>query len=227
MKNISTISFWSLLGANLRQIITGQAQGAEGAAEGDDPVVREPVAGMVSVRGTSVQQSRSRAYIDEVLTRAKRQVLIEVTVVEVELSDQYQAGVDWATRVVQRRTRQRRRVVLISEMIGGNLRCPPVFTMTYNNFDADGSGFSATVKLLAQFGDTKVLSTPADHGAQQPDGPAQGGGRAGVLHAHPETIESTGHNIPLRTIVTSEIKTVPVGFVMSVTPQIARTATSA
>ena len=32
--------------------------------------------------------------------------------------------------------------------------------MTYNNFDADGSGFSAAVKLLQQFGDAKVLSSP-------------------------------------------------------------------
>ena len=49
---------------------------------------------------------------------------------------------------------------MISDLIGGNLAAAPVFTGTYNNFEADGSGFSATVKLLSQFGDTKVLSTP-------------------------------------------------------------------
>ena len=100
-----------MVSGNLRQLITGKGQAAEGAAEGDDPVVVNPMAGMISVKATQVQQPQIQAYVDQVSPNAKRQVLIEVTVVEVNLSDQYQAGVDWARVSVRRRARQGRRVV--------------------------------------------------------------------------------------------------------------------
>ena len=34
-------------------------------------------------------------FLDQVLAGAKRQVLIEATVAEVQLSNQYQRGIDW------------------------------------------------------------------------------------------------------------------------------------
>ncbi len=218
VKNISANAFWDLLGANLRQLITGKAQDAESAAEGDDPVVLNPMAGIASVRATSFQQQQVGAYIDQVTTSAKRQVLIEVTVVEVKLSDQYQAGVDWA-RVSANGGLGSNGVSAISDLIGGNLAVPPVFTMTYNNFDADGTGFSGTIKLLEQFGDTKVLSTPRIMALNNQTALLKVVDELVYFTLTSETIEGTDNNAE-RTIVTSEIKTVPVGFVMSVTPQI-------
>jgi len=219
VKNISVNAFWGLLGANLRQLITGKAQDAESAAEGDDPVVLNPMAGIASVRGTSVQQQQVGTYIDQVTTSAKRQVLIEVTVVEVKLSDQYQAGVDWA-RVSANGGLGSNGVSAISELIGGNLAVPPVFTMTYNNFDADGTGFSGTIKLLEQFGDTKVLSTPRIMALNNQTALLKVVDELVYFTLTSETIQSTGPGVPLQRIVTSEVNTVPVGFVMSVTPQI-------
>ena len=219
VKNLSDNSFWPLLGGNLRQLITGRSSGTEGAAEGDDPVVVNPMSGLVSVRGTGVQHQQIQAYLDQLSAGAKRQVLIEITVVEVDLNDQYQAGVDWA-RVSSEGGLGDNGVSFISDLIGGNLATAPVFGMTYNNFDADGSGFSATVKLLAQFGDTKVLSTPRIMALNNQTALLKVVDELVYFTLTSETIESTGPGIAPRTIVTSEIKTVPVGFVMSVTPQI-------
>jgi len=219
VKNTSVNAFWGLLGANLRQLITGKAQDAENAADGDDPVVLNPIAGIASVRGTSLQQQQVGAYIDQVTASAKRQVLIEVTVVEVKLSDQYQAGVDWA-RVSANGGLGSNGVSAISELIGGNLAVPPVFTMTYNNFDADGTGFSGTIKLLEQFGDTKVLSTPRIMALNNQTALLKVVDELVYFTLTSETIQSTGPGVPLQRIVTSEVNTVPVGFVMSVTPQI-------
>ncbi len=216
VKSSSISAFWGLLGANLRQLITGKAQGAENATEGDDPVVLNPMAGIVSVRGTSLQHQQVGAYIDQVTASAKRQVLIEVTVVEVKLSDQYQAGVDWA-RVSSDGGLGSNGVSSISDMIGGNLGVAPVFTMTYNNA---GRGFSATVKLLEQFGDTKVLSTPRIMALNNQTALLKVVDELVYFTLTSETIQSTGPGVPLQRIVTSEVNTVPVGFVMSVTPQI-------
>lgn len=217
--SVSDNSFWALVGNNLRQILTGQAQGASGAGDGPDPVVVNPVGGVVSIFGTSAQQAQVQAYIDDVLNAAKRQVLIEVTVVEVELSDQYQSGVDWA-RVSSDGGLGSDGVSVLNEMLGNNLQFPPVFTMTYNNFNQDGSGFSATVKLLSQFGNTKVLSSPRIMALNNQTALLKVVDEVVYFNLTQDIIEASDNN-PQRTIVTSEIQTVPVGFIMSVTPQIA------
>jgi len=187
-------------------------------------VIANPETGVISVRATNKQHEKVQEFIDRVMSSAKRQVLIEATIVEVRLSDSFQAGIDWSRL--------------------GNAGASSGFTFSQNlnsdNFSpgglttrATGNGLiagyfnptsvlgniAASVSLLKQFGDTKVLSSPklmvlnnqtavlkvVDNlvyftvQAQQSQG-AVGGG-----------ILST---------VTTTPNTVPVGVVMSVTPQI-------
>ena len=219
VKNITDNSFWTGLAANLRQLITGKAQSAEAAAEGDDPVVVNAMAGMVSVRGTSLQHQQMEAYIDQISNNARRQVLIEVTVVEVELNDQYQAGVDWS-KVSSNGGQGNDGVSLFSTLTGGNLGSAPVFKLTYNNLNPDGSGFAAAVRLLEEFGDTKVLSTPRIMTLNNQTALLKVVDERVYFTITSETVESSVVGGKDRTIVTSKINTVPVGFVMSVTPQI-------
>jgi general secretion pathway protein D len=220
VKSVSDNSFWAVVTANVRQLVTGRAAAAEGGtgAEGTDPVVANPIAGVLGVNATQAQHAQVQAFIDEVAVNSKRQVLIEVTVVEVNLSDEYQAGVDWAS-VSSDGGLGSDGVSFVSEMLGDALGAPPVFTMTYNNFDADGSGFSAAVKMLQQFGNTKVLSSPRIMALNNQTALLKVVDERVYFSLEQETIEGTDNNNP-RTIVTSEIRTVPVGFVMSVTPQI-------
>lgn len=220
VKSISDNSYWSVLGNNLRQLITGQAASGNAAA-GPDPVAVNAMAGVISVLGNSLQQQRVQAFIDQVSANSKRQVLIEVTVVEVQLNDSYQAGVDW-TRVSSAGGLGQDGVSVINTLTGGNLATPPVYTMTYNNFDADGSGFSAAVKMLSQFGDTKVLSTPRIMALNNQTAMLKVVDERVYFALSQDIVEASDNN-PERTTVTSEIKTVPVGFIMSVTPQISDT----
>lgn len=225
VKSLSDNGFWAVVTGNIRQLITGRAAAIEGAVEGGDaagtggdPVVANPIAGVVSVRATQAQHAQVQAFVDEVSANSKRQVLIEVTVVEVNLSDEYEAGVDWA-RVSSQGGLGSDGVSFVSEMLGDALGAPPVYTMTYNDFDADGSGFSAAVKMLQQFGNTKVLSSPRIMALNNQTALLKVVDERVYFALEQETIEGTDNNNP-RTIVTSEIKTVPVGFVMSVTPQV-------
>lgn len=210
--------FWAMIAANIRQLVTGRVAAAEGATEGDDPVIANPIAGVVSVRATQKQHADVQAFIDQVLANAKRQVLIEVTVVEVELSDEYQAGVDWA-RLSSGGGAGADGVSVFSDMIGTNLATSPVVELTYNNFDADGSGYSVALKMLQQFGDTKVLSSPRIMALNNQTALLKVVDERVYFSLQQDIIEASDNN-PQRTIVTSEIHTVPVGFVMSVTPQI-------
>jgi general secretion pathway protein D len=220
VKSSSDNSYWSVLGGNLRQIITGQAASSDTAA-GPDPVAVNAMAGVISVFANSLQQQRVQAFIDQVSANSKRQVLIEVTVVEVQLNDSYQAGVDW-TRVSSNGGLGQDGISVINTLTGGNLSTAPVYTMTYNNFDADGSGFSAAVKMLSQFGDTKVLSTPRIMALNNQTAMLKVVDERVYFSLSQDIVEASDNN-PERTTVTSEIKTVPVGFIMSVTPQISET----
>ncbi len=58
-------------------------------------VISNPETGIVAVRATSRQHDKIQEFLDQVMSSAKRQVLIEATVVEVILNDQYQSGIDW------------------------------------------------------------------------------------------------------------------------------------
>lgn len=217
VKSVSDNSYWNILGGNLRQIITGQASSGDAAA-GPDPVAVNSIAGVVSVFANSLQQQKVQAFIDQVTANSKRQVLIEVTVVEVELNDSYQAGVDWS-RVSANGGLGKDGISVINNLTGGNLGTAPVYSMTYNNFDADGSGFSAAVKMLSQFGDTKVLSTPRIMALNNQTALLKVVDER-VYFSLTQDIVEASDNGPARSTITSEIKTVPVGFIMSVTPQI-------
>ncbi|MDO9007382.1 MAG: secretin N-terminal domain-containing protein, partial [Thiobacillus sp.] len=71
------------------------------AAFGNPPVDSKndvainPMTGTVSVLGTARQHEVVQQYLDSVTQTSQRQVMIEATIVEVQLKDQFRAGVNW------------------------------------------------------------------------------------------------------------------------------------
>ncbi len=72
--------------------------------ENKDDVIVNPVTGSVLVMANEAQHKLVSQYLDGVSLAADRQVLIEATIVEVTLKDQFRAGIDWS-RVVALGTR--------------------------------------------------------------------------------------------------------------------------
>ena len=58
-------------------------------------VIANPETGIVTVRATARQHEKIQEFLDRVMRNAKRQVLIEATIIEVALNDNYQQGIDW------------------------------------------------------------------------------------------------------------------------------------
>jgi general secretion pathway protein D len=83
-------------------------------------------------------------------------VLIEATIVEVQLANNYQAGIDWA------RVSQSGGIAFTQALITGNLATavPPFFALFYNQNNQRQGDIQLTVKLLEQFGNARVLSSP-------------------------------------------------------------------
>ena len=120
-------------------------------------VIGNRESGVLYVRASSKQHEKIQEFLDQVLAGAKRQVLIEATIAEVQLRNEYQRGIDWS------RTR--------SGVTGISLTQPPIppttsVTPGFNlnpfvlGYASAGRNFSATLRLLEEFGDVRVLSSP-------------------------------------------------------------------
>jgi len=119
-------------------------------------VIINPETGTVSVRATSRQHEKVAEFISQVAGAASRQVLIEATVVEVTLNDNYQSGVDWSALGLKGVGYS-----FTQAFTGQNLASAPFFGIQYSNPNAAvGGSISSSIKLLDSFGSTKVLSSP-------------------------------------------------------------------
>ena len=158
-------------------------------------------------------------FLDKVLNSAKRQVLIEATIVEVRLSDGFQAGVDWS-RLNNSATNSG---FTFTQTLGPQITPSATssgFVAGYLNPISRIGNIAASISLLKQFGDTKVLSSPKLMVLNN---------QTAVLkvvdnlvyftvQAQQSTIGGTvGGTL---SSITTTPNIVPVGVVMSVTPQI-------
>ncbi len=186
-------------------------------------VIANPENGLLAVRATGRQHERIQEFLDLVMSSAKRQVLIEATVVEVQLNDQYQQGINWsslktgATSTTGFNQSPVNGVPLPAQIAPG--LSAGLMTMTYLNPTSKLGNIAATVQLLESFGKVKVVSSPT----------------ISVLNNQTALLKVVDNNVYFTitatttpgsigvaavTTYTSTLNTVPVGFVMSVTPQI-------
>lgn len=122
-----------------------------------DDVIVNPIVGTVTVNATESQHGLISAYLNQVQNSAQRQVLIEATIVEVRLSDQYKAGVDWSRVAVSGRGFTFNQ----SFLPGGSATNPiPSLTIGYASPASALGNISAAIRLLEQFGTTRVISSP-------------------------------------------------------------------
>lgn len=177
-------------------------------------VIANPEAGVITVRATSRQHEKIQEFLDRVIGAVKRQVLIEATIVEVTLNEGYQTGVDWT------KLADSGRLTLGQSVIGANFSSSPVFTLGYANPNQSLLGnITATVKLLQQFGNTRILSSPKIMALNNQTALLKVVDERVYFTVDVKITEGTANNPPRRD-VTSNVHTVPVGLVMSVTPQV-------
>jgi general secretion pathway protein D len=122
-------------------------------------VIGNRESGVLFVRATSRQHEKVQEFLDRVLANVRRQVLIEATIAEVQLNNQYQRGIDWtwlrAAGSSAGISLQGTNPVTLSSAVG-----------TTTGFIVSGTtGPRANIvlnalKLLESFGDVKVLSSP-------------------------------------------------------------------
>lgn len=180
-----------------------------------DDVSVNPVAGTVNVLATERQHALIQEYIDNVTSAVQRQVLIEATIAEVRLSDRYRAGVDWSKIAISGA------ITFDQSLLAGNLGTPPSFTIGYANPDSVLGNVAGAIKMLEQFGNTRVLSSPKLMALNNQTALLKVVDNIVYFQvtAQPAILLS-GTSGGTQATFTTTAQTVPVGVIMSVTPQI-------
>ncbi len=205
-------NFWDSLAANLSSMMAEEDAAASSGSAGEllgNSIIINRESGIVAVRAGAEKHREISAFLNSVQTRALQQVLIEATVVEVSLSDSYQSGVDWAA--------------LASG--GGDVSFQQNATATNlvsapnNILTIDGSDISATLRMLSTFGDLQVLSSPKIMALNNQAAMLRVVDNKVYFSIEVEpAVVSNGVITPAT--FTSTSHTVPVGFVMNITPQV-------
>jgi len=182
-------------------------------------VIVNPESGIVTVRASSRQHEKVAEFLGQIMGSARRQVLIEATVVEVVLNDNYQAGVDWSALGINGLGYSFRQ-----NLIQGNLASAtsPFFSIQYSNPNAAvGGSISSTVKLLDSFGKTRVLSSPKIMAINNQTAVLKVVDNRVYFSVQAQVTPATSANAQPVIAFTTTQNVVPVGFVMNVTAQIA------
>ena len=191
-------------------------------------VIANAETGNITVRATQSQHAKVGEFIDRVMRSARRQVLIEATIVEVDLSTRFQQGINWS-------------MLRPGGGVGDNgLSISPVGPnsglqtgglvsglLTINrkatNF-FDGQDLTMLLSMLESFGTLRVLSSP----------------KVSVLNNQSSVLKVVDNKVYFNITVTpgtpasataaatpatysTTINTVPIGFLMTVTPQVSET----
>ena len=179
-------------------------------------VIVNSESGIVTVRATSRQHEKVAEFLASVMGAARRQVLIEATVVEVVLNDNYQTGVDWSALGLNGLGYS-----FTQSMIGTNLGQAPFFAIEYSNPNGPGGrNLSSTVKLLDSFGNTRVLSSPKIMAVNNQTAILKVVDNRVYFTVQAQVTPGNNNQAPIVAYTTTQ-NVVPVGFVMNVTPQIA------
>jgi len=181
-------------------------------------VIPNPEAGIITVRATGKQHERIQEFVTQVMRSARRQVLIEATIAEVRLSSNYQQGIDWSRLRLGAKGFGLKQVGTAGL---GSANTGSMMVLDYLNPTSKLGNLSASVSLLDSFGDVKVLSSPKLSVMNN---------QTAMLRVVDNTVYFNVSVTPASTnaitgavtpaVYTTTPETVPVGFTMSVTPQI-------
>lgn len=151
IENTTQHRFWENVERNLQALLAEKAtppavdeQKSAKSPAANQRLIVNPESGLISVLASERQQLQVQALLDRIAAAARRQVLIEATVVEVALNEGHEQGIDWNSLVDGG----------LFEYAGNALKTPA--NLRYNKNDDP----RALISLLARYGSTRVLSSP-------------------------------------------------------------------
>jgi len=203
--NAATNEFWKSLEENVKLLAS-----LEGVT---NEVVSNRESGTISVLTSSVAHENIQIFLDNVMGSARRQVLIEATVVEVTLNDDFQGGVDWSSI-----TNGNGWDLTQSVLSTAQLDSTGLISAVFNDTNSSGDVTQVTIQALDEYGDVSVMSSPKIMALNNQTSILKVA--TNVVYFEVDVTSNTLGGVASTVVQTfnTTAKTVPVGFVMNVTP---------
>jgi len=228
VKSTSENQFWQTLEKNITAIITQDKpssnpqqessatnEESEAVAVASDTstsnnLVVNKEAGVIAVRATKKQHATIDEFLLEISASTQRQVLIEATIAEVRLSDSYQAGIDWSAIELSGDRAQSFTQSLSDTTLSG-------FTFGLTDIGNGGDRLNITLRALETFGDVSIVSSPKVMALNNQTALLKVVDNLVYFTVDVE-VEQGEEGQDDTVVYESEVNTIPVGFVMTVTP---------
>ena len=188
--------FWDALVESVRGVIGEAPDEASG-------VFAHRETSLIAVRAHPAGHREVGRLLRHILASARRQVLIEATIVEVDLDDRFRGGVDFS-RVFGD-------IEIDASLLAGNFSAPPFVGFSIPDL-------AVTVRLLSEFGDVRVLSTPLVMALNNQTAVVKIAENR-VFFTSEVSTETSETSVERN--VRTKLHTVPVGLILLVTPSVA------
>lgn len=175
-------------------------------------------AGLITIFGTKRQHNQIEDYFARLSRTVSGQVLIEAKVLEVRLSDDYESGINWAAALDSVTAATRYGATSVAVPQSGTFSDLATATTGFVTLGIDRGDFDGVINLVQQFGTVRTLSSP----------------RVTVLHNQTAVLKVVENQVFFeldvqreeqqngdeRVTITSNIRSVPEGLVITVQPSI-------
>ncbi len=165
-------------------------------------------AGMVTIRATKRQHDIITRYLDKIRQAASAQVLIEAKIVEVTLDKKYRAGINW-------------NLARGNLTLGADFMSPVQSETDLFNIGVLGTELNAAVSLTDQFGTSRTLSSPRLNTMNNQQAVLSFAVNQVYFKLKVDREQNTSNVTDTDTLsVDSEIRTVPIGVILTLQPSI-------
>ncbi len=154
IKGESNVDFWQEIEVTLKSLLS--CLSSQNNTAGVTSYTIHKQAGLISVFATQSQQQKIAAYLDQIMANIQQQVLIEAKIIEVNLNEEYQGGINWHhVKNDFKLISPLGRISIPGPFDESMLRDREIFTI--------GSGsetLTALARILNRFGTVRTLSSP-------------------------------------------------------------------
>jgi general secretion pathway protein D len=193
VSGVTKNDFWAELEASLKTIV--------GENDGYFSIHRQ--AGLITVCATQPKHNEIRKYLRLLKDATESQVLIEAKILEVNLKDEYKNGINW--NIVRR---------------GGAMIKKEYSTDGLLSFGVNRSNLNAVIGLIENFGAIKTLSSPRITVLNNQSAILKVAQNEVIYIPEMQRQYATVSDNRSTDFLTTTIRTIPIGLIMSVLPSI-------
>ena len=151
IKSNDSFDFWSKISSELTSVLNT----AQDKYKADKPIIN-PNAGIITITATRKQLDRVENYIEVLRKRLHKQVLINVSILSVDLENKSNKGIDWSQFNLSLGANADYNVNGVGTSPLNSINYANTYTVISQNLFS----MSGLIDFLATKGDTKVVSSP-------------------------------------------------------------------